>query len=308
MHAPVASVLVLLSLASRYILKVTKDRGAGEKLANWEPTEPRRLGDYGTYRAGKFRPEGNIDQLTTLGFVPKFADGNEYDVQYATKRVTSVETELSPGGVAKVMNGKIEVAFGKKAEIYLSAAGCFDHSYSNIAELGRKLRPLMDTGEWKREYQVVTSVTNVTRFAIAISKTEGSSLVLKATAPISGAFPPSTIIMSDPKLMLDVGHKTSGMLTYIGKPPAAGKRPSVLMMKTFRFKKKSFQFVPKGFINILGGIKRGSSITADTAQLAPGVSVESFGEGEEEPDEFVEFKLSDLEAEMDDEDDMSDPA
>lgn len=295
-----------MTLAACYIKGVTKSQG-GENLANWTPTQPVRLGDYGRVVAGQFSKLGNIKDLKELNFVPKFDEGNEYDIQFTSSCVSHqmVSGGMKASAVAGLVEGDVglTVSFGKEAGVFLTAAGCVDQRYGNIAQLGEKLRPLIETGPWKREYKVVTSVTKVTRFAAAVSKTADSSLVLKASVSVAAALPTAAAIdLKDPKLILDVASNESGMLTFIGKPPEDNvKEASVLLMKLFRFKKQSdLPFVPKRWIGPLGGMKTFGPTAAPVVRTEESMYVASeeavVDQGIE--DEFAPFTLEDLESEL----------
>jgi hypothetical protein len=151
--------------------------------ANWEPSQPIALGDYGTLKGDAFERLGNVTSLgleigetidDDVGDQKIFSSGGNTSVNFHAKGSATQ-------GVAPI-NANIEIAFAAADAAFFNAAGC---SYSMIKEksaLGDAIMKQFNDAKWRREWAVVTDLVKAKSTTVVISSSTGGSIVLEADA------------------------------------------------------------------------------------------------------------------------------
>jgi len=172
-------------------------------LANWEPTKPIKLGDFGVLRDRIFIPMGNIKDLNIqfaaeagiAGDHKFFASSDSTQIKFTAQGAVPIS-----GITAKA---SLEVDFSSSDAAFFNAADC---SYSTIADkvaLANAIMGKYDPGPWKREWAVVTDLVTSGSTTIAVSAGRAASIVFEA----SGNVP--QIDLADAKIGLTVKSATN---------------------------------------------------------------------------------------------------
>jgi hypothetical protein len=153
----------------------------GRKLkgyyANWEPSRPIALGDYGYLEGKHFERIGSLRSLNV-------AWAESVDPRLSHKKFTSsgsVSAKLTAKGKAATSKARLEVAFGKANAVFVDAAGC---SYSMIEDKRALGVALKANGTFDRKWVVVTDLLKAKRSIVAISATNGASVTFEADASV----------------------------------------------------------------------------------------------------------------------------
>ena len=113
----------------------------GDYYANWLPTEPLKLGDFGTLHDDFFRRRSN---LSTIGIecANAFVTGPGANYNYVSSGSITVTSHargaLVPVDVPRA-KAQLNISFSKKNSVYFNAAGCKINSISDQEHLGRQL-------------------------------------------------------------------------------------------------------------------------------------------------------------------------
>src|SRR5262249_12064403 len=149
--------------------------------ANWEPTKPVALGDFGLVKGRAFLTLGNVSSRG-------IAIDQRSDVRRDQKYFASEgNTEVAFHGkgsvpVSGVINAKatLEVKFSSEKAVFFNAADC---AYSMIADkvaLGGAVMQQFEAGKWEREWAIVTDLITAGSTTIAVSGSGSGSLTLEA--------------------------------------------------------------------------------------------------------------------------------
>lgn len=150
--------------------------------ANWEPSQPVKLGNFGVLRGQAFQRLGDV---ASVGI----AIGATIDEALNDQKIFSSASDMSvsfnaAGGVAPnpavALNASVSIAFGSKDSAFFNAAGC---SYSMIADkvaLGNAIMTLYDQGKWHREWAVITDLVTSKATTVVISSASNAKIVLEA--------------------------------------------------------------------------------------------------------------------------------
>jgi hypothetical protein len=152
--------------------------------ANWEPTLPVQLGDFGPVRNDRLVHLGNIGSLgivfatrsSALKDQKTFGSKGTTEVKFNAKGTIPVE------GV--VPKASLEVAFSSEEAVFFNAAEC---NYTMIEDkilLGRGVMERFEAGAWRREWAIVTNLVHSGSTTLAVSGGKSASIVFEATAEV----------------------------------------------------------------------------------------------------------------------------
>lgn len=155
-------------------------------FANWEPTQPVRLGDYGLLVGRTFVYQGNITDHLGIAF------GVRRDPRRDHKAfTTSGRTEVKFHGagsfpIGGTVNARavVEVAFTSERAVFFNAADCQYAMIDNKVALGREIHARYRAGTWRREWCVITDTVTAGATTIAVSGGATSSIVFEATGNV----------------------------------------------------------------------------------------------------------------------------
>jgi hypothetical protein len=153
--------------------------------ANWEPTQPIALGDYGKLEDDIFIRFGNV---TDLGI--KFGErkDNRKNQKFFTSK-GSTEYNFNAAGSAPVggtvnVKANLEINFSSDRAVFFNAAECQYSMIDNKVALGDEVMRKYRKGEWKRSWAVVTDIIVAGATTLAVSGGTSSSVVFEATGNV----------------------------------------------------------------------------------------------------------------------------
>ncbi|HEY3450343.1 MAG TPA: hypothetical protein VGK67_28575 [Myxococcales bacterium] len=166
--------------------------------ANWEPSAPLELGDYGEVHGSTFVRLGNVKRLG-LGFKSRASPGEDAKT-FATKGTcdVSLSAQARAGGGSASVRPSLEITFSSDRAAFFSVAGCRYLAIADKAALGDQVMRLFQKKAFLRRWAVVTDLLAAKTTTIIVSGGASASIVLEA-AGSSGA-----IDLADAKLKLDV--------------------------------------------------------------------------------------------------------
>jgi hypothetical protein len=162
--------------------------------ATWLPGTPVGLGAIGTMQANQFIPQ---DDIARFGFkVIAKRDRTADTFEYSTKNGVDVDTKtagsISPD-VPNVPRAKagMKLRFKRSDAVWFAASGCKMDRIDNQLELAKLIKDLYKSGQWKREWVVVTHVVKAASATVLVSASRGASAELevqgKASTPLGKA-------------------------------------------------------------------------------------------------------------------------
>ncbi|TCS10301.1 hypothetical protein [Caulobacter sp. BK020] len=178
-------------------------RAARKKLgyyANWEPSRPLALGDYGLLRGQHFE---RIGSLTSLG-VTWVAQTNDNESHKKFTSSNSVSAVLKAKGKGPGGKAKLEVAFGSANTVFLDAAGCTYQAIEDKRALGQALEAL---GNFQSNWVVVTDLIPAKRSIMAISSAEKANITFEALGAVDA------IDLADASI--EIGAKKQSAIGYL---------------------------------------------------------------------------------------------
>ncbi len=176
--------------------------------ANFPPTTPVAIGDFGEMRNGYFVRLGNIKTM-----------GIEYDIlpdndpsHEQFKSEGSVEVsfkakgDISNGGVP-LAKAQVEVKFASEKSFFFSSAEVRYLQIENLYEVGERIISLYEQGVWEKRFVLVSRLLEGMNTIILMSGSAGGNVVIEAeTADI----PNIDLANASAKL----GFKFSSSLSY----------------------------------------------------------------------------------------------
>jgi hypothetical protein len=149
--------------------------------ANFPPSDPLSLGDFGVLESDLFVRLGNIADVFGIAF------GSRTGTATGTIRFASagtVELVVKAGGRAgNIVNASVEVTFSSRHAVLFNAAGCCASSIENQVALAPKIMRLLEHRKWQRRYALVTTLVAAgSTTAIASASSQGV-IVLEGKTP-----------------------------------------------------------------------------------------------------------------------------
>jgi hypothetical protein len=154
-------------------------------FANWQPSQPVALGDFGKLEGNIFVRLGNVKQFG-IPFT-EYSENRKDQQSFASKG--STEIKFNAGGSAPVggtvnVKANLEVNFSSEDSVFFNAAEC---KYSLIADkvaLAKEVMERFRAKKWDRVWAVVTDVIKAGATTLAVSGSKSSSIVFEATGNV----------------------------------------------------------------------------------------------------------------------------
>lgn len=177
--------------------------------ANYPPTTPIAIGDFGEMQNGFFVRLGNIKNSFGLDYSILGDDDPTYE-QF--KSDASVEVnfrakgDIAAGGIP-VAKAQIELKFSSEKSFFFSSAEVRYLQMDNLFEIGQKLVALYDDDKWKKRFVLVSRILEGKNTVIVISGSSGASVTIEAE---TGEIPNMDLANAHAK----IGFKSSSNLSY----------------------------------------------------------------------------------------------
>jgi len=240
------------SIAKEYCDSVKKQMMV--YFANWEPSMPLKLGDYGAIEGNIFTRIGNIKEKDKD---IKFTIHTENNRSH--KRLTSTDgvkckfnpqTKINVAGQEELLNANIDIKFTKENSFFLNASGCVTSFIENKSKLGQEVKKLLANKNWDKEYVIVTDIVEAEKTTIAISSSGSSSILFEAKSPLI-----EQINLADTSLDLRIKneeaigysiHTSDKLIPLIG---LCGMRPKFFAQAKFKPIIKKFPTIVSSFLH-----------------------------------------------------------
>jgi hypothetical protein len=176
--------------------------------ANWEPSRPLKIGDYGRLKGRHFIYVGNIeDKLKTK--VP-VRDEHKKDQKFFSSKGSTEHHIIAKGAAGQsavvAARASLEVRFSSDQAIFFNAAGCSYQMVRDKDALGKIVLGAHATGNWDRRWAIVTDLIQAGATTIAVSGGSAAAITFEATSDIP------TIDLADASVGL--GVKSSKNVGY----------------------------------------------------------------------------------------------
>lgn len=153
--------------------------------ANWEPSRPIQLGDYGLLRGRHFVYVGNVHDKA----IPfEVRDENRKDHKlFASKGLTEVKFNAKGSDPATGLDirATLEVKFSSTEAVFLNAAECSYRMIRDKFTLGQAIMKESNKGKWDSRWVVVTDLVDTGATTVAVSGGETASIVFEATGDVA---------------------------------------------------------------------------------------------------------------------------
>ncbi|WP_299587845.1 hypothetical protein [Mucilaginibacter sp.] len=169
--------------------------------ANWLPDHPLRIGDIGKLEDGLFTLYTTLEQQQ-IGY--SLREGNsELDVDYSSKNSVNIETSVSTGDALNLslstpVNGRVIINFTESNGIVFQMTGAKKKVIENLAEVENTVLNKYRSGEWPKEWVVISEVVVTDHATIIISTSSNNKIELGCNAQLGIAQGK----LADPKLNL----------------------------------------------------------------------------------------------------------
>jgi len=154
-------------------------------FANWEPSQPIKLGDYGALEDNIFIRFGNI---TDMGINFGERKDNRKDQKFFASK-GSTELKFNGAGSAPAagtvnVKASLEVDFSSDRSVFFNAADCEYSIINNKSALGDEVMRRYKNQQWNRGWVVVTDIITAGATTLAVSGSSSSSIVFEATGNV----------------------------------------------------------------------------------------------------------------------------
>ena len=145
-------------------------------LPVWLPNTHLELGDVGTLHRDRFERETSLAELG-IQFRPRERD-HDIDFEYASAGNASIDVtgDAEPTRVA--------VSFRREHGVVFQATACRSTEIADRHTLGRTVLALAETGQWQRNWVVVTEVVTTGPTVVLISSENDARIDLTASLPV----------------------------------------------------------------------------------------------------------------------------
>ena len=177
--------------------------------ANYPPTTPIAIGDFGEMRNGYFVRLGNIKNSFGLDYSILGDDDPTYE-QFKSEGSVEVnfkaKGDIAAGGVP-IAKAQVELKFTSDKSFFFSSAEVRYLQMDNLYEIGQKLVELYDNDTWKKRFVLVSRVLEGRNTVIVISGSSGAHVMIEAE---TGEIPNVDLANANGK----IGFKSSSNLSY----------------------------------------------------------------------------------------------
>lgn len=154
--------------------------------ANWEPGSPVQLGDYGMVRDRTFIQVGNIEADLQIKFSPRkspvkdnkvFSSKGSADIKFIGKGTVPINGVVN----AKAM---LQIDFSSEKAAFFNAADCEYTMIADKAILGKEIMKRFNSGDWDREWAIITDIVKAGATTVAVSGGSSSSIAFQASGDV----------------------------------------------------------------------------------------------------------------------------
>ncbi|WP_299206405.1 hypothetical protein [uncultured Tateyamaria sp.] len=157
----------------------------------WPPNRLVQIGDYGTIHGGK----GKGGAFTKLGNIAR-----DFNLAFETETSARVEVESLQSDGVSIVNatadggGKVDgvdfavqlsVHFEKKNSMVYNGSGMVLRSMKDIGSIGTQLARKLASGDWKKNYLVVTDVHETEGMTVLLCQTKNTQVTLGGSASLT---------------------------------------------------------------------------------------------------------------------------
>jgi hypothetical protein len=173
---------------SKHISQIYSDeirRNLRPLFANWQPSQPVRLGDFGKLQGAIFVRLGNVNQFG-IQFAER-SDDRKDQQSFSSKGSTEVKFNAAgsaPVGGTVNIKANVEVNFSSEESVFFNAAECKYSMIDNKVALAAAVMQRYHDDQWDRAWVVVTDVIAAGATTLAVSGGESSSIVFEATGNV----------------------------------------------------------------------------------------------------------------------------
>lgn len=174
-----------MKTSKKYIKELHKHFGYH---ATWLPGTKLDLGDIGKMVKGTFVRISNLENKN-IHFEIEL-DETKMDLDYSSKGSVSVSSKASGtvpsiGSVLKEAEAGISVEFNRENAILFKAKGTLSHAIEDQIKLGDEILKRYNSGDWNKDWIVVTEVVVADSATILISSSSKAKIELKAKAELN---------------------------------------------------------------------------------------------------------------------------
>jgi hypothetical protein len=153
--------------------------------ANWEPSKPVELGDYGLLQGRLFIYIGNVKDRG-LKFDTRTGTRKDQKI-FSSKGTTQIKFNAKGAGgqAGASARATLEVTFSSEDAVFFNAAEC---SYSMIRDkdaLGQRVMQQYRAGKWDKRWAVITDLVEGGATTLAVSGSQSASIVFEAGARVN---------------------------------------------------------------------------------------------------------------------------
>ena len=150
--------------------------------ANFPPTQPIELGDFGVLDNGFFRKLGGIKSVYGIEF-EQIPDNNPTNEEFKSDSSVSVsfvaKGDITPGGTPAI-KASLDLGFSSSKSLFFSAAKVSYVAIKDLVVVGDKILQLQKEGRWKKNYVLVGTILKADRVILIISGSSNASITIEA--------------------------------------------------------------------------------------------------------------------------------
>ncbi|XLS29471.1 hypothetical protein ACJD0Z_01305 [Flavobacteriaceae bacterium M23B6Z8] len=150
--------------------------------ANFPPSQPISLGDFGFMKSGYFIPMGNIRSSFGLNFDVVKDQDPTYESFKSSDSVSVAlisKGAIGNSGVPAVKAG-LEIKFEKEKSLFFSSAEVRYNYIQDLINLGKEIKKLYRQKKWKKRYVLISAVLEGTNTMLAISGSSNAEVKIEA--------------------------------------------------------------------------------------------------------------------------------
>lgn len=181
-----------MSVAGTYSRDVSRQL---RYLAAWPPSSPAEVGRVGSFYGDKvFDAETKLASFGISFGVEDSPDASQGELSYTSEGVS--EFRIGAGGTLPSLDGglvkaeaKVTISFTAEHAIVFRVSGLIYHTMLDQPQMARQVARLIKTGEWNRDWHVVTQVVAASSSSVLISNASSAEveLALGAKVTVGGA-------------------------------------------------------------------------------------------------------------------------
>ena len=185
-------------------------------MATWTPGLPLELGDVGTIKDRVF---SRVTSLKNLGIDFKTREDKTEETQKHSSS-GSVSILFKAAGKAPALGSVLTEAeagftidFKKNKSTVYEATGCVAPTIEDQVAMGKKILELFQTGEWSKDWVVITELIQAKSATVLISNSSSSKIELSA----KGTFTGGAASLADVSAQLQMAFSKDMMTTLVSQ-------------------------------------------------------------------------------------------